>query len=83
MFGISFWKVVVLVAVIAVVWFGYRWLQRWQAETEARARKAASGVRGGRAIQAETMTACNACGAYVVAGARSCGKRGCPYPRQG
>lgn len=80
MFGISFWKVVVLVAVIAVVWFGFRWFQRWQAESLARAKDADSRSRTGREIQAETMVACRVCGAYVVAKARSCGRRGCPYP---
>jgi uncharacterized protein len=86
MFGISFSKVVVLVAVVAIVWFGYRWFQRWDKERrEAERREAAQlgrqppnpGVRS-----AEEMTACRVCGTYVApAAARSCGRPNCPFPR--
>jgi len=80
MFGISFWKIVVLAAVIAIVWFGFRWVQRWQAESQARLKESSRRPSGGREVQAETMVACRACGTYVVAGARGCGRRGCPFP---
>lgn len=87
MFGISFAKVVLLVAVIAIVWFGYRWLQRWDKERrEAERREAAQLGRQGHpgpvAGRAEEMSACRVCGTYVAAtAARSCGRPKCPFPR--
>jgi membrane protein implicated in regulation of membrane protease activity len=76
MFGISFWKVVVLVAVIAIVWFGYRWFQRWDQERERLA--TARTKQGGREV-AEELIACRVCGAYVPAkGFTPCGKPNCP-----
>jgi uncharacterized protein len=85
-FGISFWKVLLLVAVIAAVWFGYRWFQRWEKErrTEAARREAQlSGPQGSTAkarTSTEDMTACRVCGVYVAAGAaRSCGRADCPF----
>ena len=77
MFGISFWKVVVLVIVISVVWFGYRWFQRWEKEREIEAERRAKS--SGRAIAAEELVACRVCGAYVPErGARPCEKPNCP-----
>ena len=90
MFGMSFGKVAVLVAIIAIVWFGFRWLQRWEKERrEAAANRQPRGKldrdaapNGGRAAaEPEVMTACRVCGAYVVAGVRACGKPNCPFPR--
>lgn len=84
MFGISFPKILVLVAVIAAVWFGFRWFQRWEKERAAR-QAAGNGGAGDRPqpqVTAEDMTACRVCGTYVAArSARACGRAGCPYPR--
>jgi predicted negative regulator of RcsB-dependent stress response len=86
MFGLSFTKVIVLVLVISVVWFGFRWFQRWEKEQSARnaAEPARKRDRAGtpRELAAEDMVACAVCGAYVSPrSATSCGKPGCPYPR--
>jgi hypothetical protein len=85
MFGLSFGKVIVLVAVIAVIWFGFRWFQRWEKEQAARnaaAPRAPDRNGDARQLAAEDMVACRVCGAYVAPGsATSCGKSGCPYPR--
>jgi uncharacterized protein len=88
MFGLSFAKVLVLAIVISVVWFGFRWFQRWEKEQAARnatgAPRARDQSRGGgdaRQLGAEDMVACNVCGAYVAPrSATSCGKANCPYP---
>ncbi len=88
MFGISFPKVLLLVAVVAVVWFGFRWFQRWEKERRERAeREEEEGNRLGRdaaprtdSRQTEVMTACRVCGTYVAQGARSCGRPSCPLP---
>jgi hypothetical protein len=89
MFGISFAKILVLVAVIALIWFGFRWFERWQKETKTAAEKKGSRLGGGTAApsrgapaEAEEMTACRVCGTYVAAGAaRACGRPNCPFPR--
>jgi len=82
MFGFSFWKLLLLVAVIAVVWFGWRWYQRW--EIEQRRAEAARRTGGNAAprIAAEDMVACRVCGTYVAPkSARACARAECPYPR--
>lgn len=87
MFGISFPKVLLLVAVVAIVWFGFRWFQRWEKERREKAEREEKEGRLGRdaAPRAETgrtevMTACRVCGTYVAVGARSCGRPSCPLP---
>lgn len=88
MFGMSFGKVALLVAIVAIVWFGFRWFQRWERERRAGADQGAGRLNrgretpaGGRAGEPEVMTACRVCGAYVAPGARACGKPNCPFPR--
>ncbi len=89
MFGFSFAKVLLLVAVVAIVWFGFRWFQRWEKErreaTEREGRRvgrdAAPGPERGPVAEAEVMTACRVCGVYVASGTRSCGRANCPFPR--
>lgn len=79
MFGFSFAKLLVLAAVIAAVWYGYRWWQRVQKvtrdEAEALARQRA------RASDGEDMVKCSSCDTYLSPrAARSCGRAECPYP---
>lgn len=77
----SFAKILLLVGVIAFVWFGWRWFQRW--EKERRLRDAAERrADDPRRIAAEDMVPCRACGTYLPArGAKSCGRADCPQPR--
>ena len=89
MFGISFPKIIVLVAVIAIIWFGFRWFERWQKEKSGTSERGAQRLGGQGpasprrpAAAAEEMTACRVCGTYVAAGtARHCGRPNCPFPR--
>jgi hypothetical protein len=81
-FGFSFWKLLLLVAVIAVAWFGWRWYQRW--ELEQRTGEAGRRARGQESprLAAEEMVACRVCGTYVAPkSARACARPACPYPR--
>jgi hypothetical protein len=86
MFGISFAKVLLLVAVIAVVWFGFRWFQRWEKERREKPESGGGGRLGRDAspradpVATEVMTACRVCGTYVAPGTRSCGRPRCPFP---
>lgn len=82
MFGIpSLQKLLVLVAVISAIWFGFRLLgqidrQRRQA---APPRKKWWQTKRTEPQQVEDMVKCKVCGAFTARAAKSCGKPGCPY----
>ncbi len=90
MLGFSLQKLVVLVAVIAAVWYGFKFIGRLDQARKAserrvagaaRARRAATGQAAPRDLDAEDMVRCDACGAYVAQnGVVSCGRDDCPYP---
>ena len=93
MFGLSLTKILFTVAVVIIVWQGYKWLGRMRTRRDAIARETARGRgRGGRATAAaaaaapssaevEDMVECTVCGSFVPArGAVSCGRGECPYP---
>jgi uncharacterized protein len=77
MFGGPLGKLLILVAVIAAVWYGYKYVNRiGQIRAEQRRRTPAPG-KGAREI--EDMQKCRVCGAYVTARAGNCGRADCPY----
>ena len=81
MFGLSFNKFLFLAAIVAIVWFGVKYLQRVQAirrafRDELRRRQGQKTA----SIAAEDLVKCAACGAYVAArGTGSCGRQDCPW----
>ena len=76
MFGFSFAKLLVLAAIIAAVWYGFKIIARRNQATPVADDKADDGR-----IAAEETVQCAACGTYVVqTGAVSCGRADCPYP---
>jgi uncharacterized protein len=91
MFGLpSIQKLLVLAAVVAAVWFGFKLIGRLSAQRKAeqKLRGGQGGGQGGRGardaaraeLRAEEMEPCPVCGAYVASGkARSCGRADCPY----
>jgi uncharacterized membrane-anchored protein len=72
-------KIVLIVLLMFVVWYAVRWFNR---QTAPRAvRRGPGAARSARPQSAvEDLVACRACGAYVAASARGCGKAGCPRP---
>jgi TRAP-type C4-dicarboxylate transport system permease small subunit len=68
---LSLSKLLVLVAAVAVVWFGFRWWQRHQIAARAPAPRARS--RG-----ADAGRPCPRCGIYVTASAGPCERADCP-----
>jgi hypothetical protein len=69
----------ILIALLGfVVWQAMRWLNRPAASPRVPNRRAASPAPPQATV--EDLTACRVCGAYVAAGARGCGKPGCPQP---
>ena len=91
MFGFSLQKLIVLVGIIAAVWYGFKLISRLDAARKAEAkvpddrkrRWRPFGRRGRPAParkEAEDMVQCPACSAYVAARSASrCGRADCPY----
>jgi hypothetical protein len=69
-------KIVLFILLALAVWYAVRWINR--PAPKAVRRGARSAARPQAAV--EDLVACRACGAYVAASARGCGKAGCPLP---
>ncbi len=76
MLGFSLSKLLVLAALIAAVWYGFRWIQRLQqlqrsAERDTVERDPAP---------SRDLDACSRCGVFFAAGAeRPCDRSDCPF----
>ena len=80
MFGLpSLSKLLVLVAIISAIWFGFRLLgQLDRQRREARREKERVRTQQ-RSGQVDDMVKCKVCGTFTARGSRSCGKAGCPF----
>ena len=75
MFG--FGKILVLAVIIAVVWYGFKFVGRLQAKRQEELKNAG---REGNSKDAGDMVKCPQCAAFVVAGgAAICSKSESPY----
>ena len=90
MFGFSLQKLLVLAAVIALVWYGFKFVGRLQdqrgadggqgARAPRRPKRRGASAAEPRVQDAEDMIACPVCQAYVQArGATRCDRSDCPY----
>jgi len=85
MLGFSLSKLIVLAAVIAAVWYGFKFIGRLDAARKAQG--SATTTRGRRAkpprattIDAEDMVRCPTCGTFVApTAAGGCERPDCPY----
>jgi len=72
-------KLLVLIALIAIAWYGFRLAgrgRRRRARDVPRRRPAEPRIE-----DAQETTRCAVCGTFVPEGAaRDCGRDGCPYP---
>jgi hypothetical protein len=68
-------KLVELALIFAAAWIAVRWLSR--VGRDLRRRRAAPR----RALEAEDLTVCGVCGAYVAERAPGCSRADCPRPR--
>lgn len=76
MFSGPIGKLLVLIAVIAAVWYGWKYVTRLnQIRAEERRRAPRSDKR---AVGVEEMRKCRTCGAYVAADAGRCARADCP-----
>jgi len=82
MFGIpSLSKLLVLVAIISAIWFGFRLLgqiDRSRREASRREKEQAR-VQRTQSRQVDDMVKCAVCGTFTARGSKSCGKAGCPF----
>ncbi len=85
---ISLSKIITLVGLLAIVWFGFRLLSKVQRQRQEALRRH-GGVKAnpkggttarGKAAASDTqeMAKCDVCGVYVAAGSGRCGTPGCP-----
>lgn len=83
MLGFSVTKLLVLAAIIALIWYGFKWVGRMnQRQADGRIARG-DGGRNDKAVpgEAEDMAKCAICGTFVpIKGAADCGRDGCPYP---
>ena len=78
--GFSFAKLLLLVLVLAVVWFGWRYFRIREKEQEIAAERMRQGgvVKAALKEEAETMAPCRVCRAYVAARSAPCERADCP-----
>lgn len=96
MLGLSFGKLLLLAVIIAVVWYGLKYLSRAEAVRRAQRqgdqrqadprqgnqRRRGMGTTGAPLRAVEDLIKCARCGAYVAArGASACGRPDCPWGR--
>lgn len=70
-------KYLLLILVIAGVWYGYRYVNRKKSAPDSTPVTPPPRPQ----VKAEDLAACRVCGAYVAEStAKSCGRNDCPYP---
>ena len=76
MLGFGLGKLIVLVAVVVGVWYGFKLVSRLERERKRRVKE-----QGRQSTDsAGKMEKCSVCDTYVVAStAQDCGRDGCPY----
>jgi hypothetical protein len=82
MFGFSLFKLIVLAAIIAVVWYGFKYYSRIEAvrASEERLKGARRRAKHPEVEDAETMVQCPVCKVYQPAGDTApCDRADCPY----
>jgi uncharacterized protein len=82
MFGMpSLSKLLLLVAIISAIWFGFRLLSQLDRQRRDVARKEKERARQPRTKSGsgDEMVKCAVCGIFAAPGIKSCGKAGCPF----
>lgn len=82
MFGFGLSKLLVLAAIVAAVWYGFKFIGRLQEVQRDRQQAGGRPAPRGRKKPAEVedTVQCPVCGAYVVAKtAAPCDRQDCPY----
>ncbi len=84
MFGFSIQKLIFTVAIILIVWYGFKFIGRLDKKRKAKIRSDRKAERSAKTktdVTTENLVACSVCGTFVSSqGTRSCGRGDCPYP---
>lgn len=84
MFGLSLGKFLLLVLLVVIVWYGFKYVSRVEAIRRALREELQrrQGAQRRPTIPAEDLVKCAQCSAYVAArSATSCGRPDCPWGR--
>ncbi len=84
MLGLSLGKFLLLVALIALIWYGFRYVNRVEAIRRALREelKRRQAPPKSTRIDAEDLVKCAQCGSYVAArSTANCGRKDCPWGR--
>lgn len=81
MLGFSLPKLLFTALIIAVVWYGFKYLNRLQEHRGGKAPTQSKKTdQSARDADYEDLVACKTCGDFGVAKGRpACGRTGCPY----
>lgn len=75
-----FFKFLLTVAIVAAIWFGFKYLGRHQEMKAKREAKALRGDSSPNKADVQDLVQCRACGTWQPGGsARHCGRKDCPY----
>ena len=81
MFGFSLSKLLLTVAIVVAVWYGFKLVGRLEQARKARLKAASKGGGGTAAGAIADLERCPACSAYLDAeSASACGRDDCPFP---
>jgi uncharacterized protein len=74
-------KILILVAIISAIWFGFRLLGQLdrQRRDVARKEKDRARARGSAPRQVDDMVKCEVCGTFIARGSGDCGQPNCPF----
>ena len=80
MFGFSIIKVLFTIAIVVVVWQGFKWLKRRETVAAMNAKKSLNRESGSARDDIEELVPCPDCGAFVAKGSdHRCTQLSCPF----
>ena len=80
MFGLSIMKILFTIAVVVVIWQGFKWLKRRENVAAVNANKPLNRESASARDDAEELVPCPDCGAYIASGSdHRCTHLSCPF----
>ena len=80
MFGFSIMKVLFTIAIVVVVWQGFKWLKRRENMAAVNAKKSLNRESASARDGVEELVPCPDCGVYIAKGpVHRCNQLSCPF----
>ncbi|MBB52750.1 MAG: hypothetical protein CMF67_00075 [Magnetovibrio sp.] len=80
MFGFSIMKILFTIAIVVVVWQGFKWLKRRETVEAVNAMKSLNRESASARDHVEELVPCPDCGAYIAKGPdHRCTQLSCPF----